>query len=151
MSKSAWHGARMLAPITTGIAALLASPASTVAASAAPNTFCSELNRTIEAVELGDVSALEDPAIRSPSFGFSYCSAQGPGWFCHQALAPPPLSIENLTADLLQCHPDMAPLPGNNSGYAQFERGSLRFRIEETGAPGAHVGRIVTFAVEPRP
>lgn len=151
MSESGWHGARMLALITTGITALLASPASTVAASATPNGFCAELNRTIQAVELGDVAALEHPRTRSPSFGFSYCSAQGPGWFCHQALAPPPLSLESLTADLLQCRSNMMPLPGNTSGYAQFERGRLRFRIEETGAPGAHVGRIVTFAIEPRP
>ena len=83
---------RTLAPL---LVAALASPAQAVPSRLA--IFCAELGRTIEAVELGDTTALERSRARQPDFGFRYgCGAQGRGWFCHQSLAPPALSLASL-------------------------------------------------------
>ena len=143
--------ARMLPILRIGTALILVAPVSIAAATPHPDRFCAELSRTIEAVELGKVAALGRSGAQPPSFGFSHCTAQGRGWFCQQALAPPPLSLESLTASLLRCHPDIVRLPNDDSGYALFARGSVVLRVEESGARGAHVGRIVTFSIEPRP
>jgi hypothetical protein len=110
--------------------------------------FCADLNRAIRAAERGRVATLER---RPPSFGFTQaCAAQGGGWFCHQALAPPSLSFENLTAQVSACLPNASRALASGYREAVFTAGGVRMRIAESGARGAHVGRIVTFSIEPR-
>ena len=113
--------------------------------------FCAELERTIEAVELGDTTALERSRARQPDFGFqSRCGAQGRGWFCHQSLAPPGLSLDGLVEGVSHCRPGLSRASASRADHVVFEGPSVRILIMESGAPRAHVGRIVTFSIEPR-
>lgn len=155
-----------LAPLTTRCALAIklarawVAAASLLAASAlsaqppSPNrdpAFCAELQRAIRAVERGRVAALERSRARPPSFGFIYgCTAQGSGWFCHQALARPSLSIDNLVAQISACLPGAARLPGSQFREVDFVVRGVRLRIEETGGREARAGRIVTFSIEPQ-
>jgi hypothetical protein len=113
--------------------------------------FCAELERTIEAIELGDTTALQRSRARPPSFGFrTGCGAQGGGWFCQQSLAPDQLSLKGLAEGVSRCRPELLRVPQRWPDAVLFEGSGLRIRIGETGAPRAHVGRIVTFSVEPQ-
>ena len=113
--------------------------------------FCADLSRTVSAVERGRVTALEASRAASPRFGFTQpCAAQGAGWFCHQALAPPSLSFRNLVEQVSACSPEATRTLASGHSEAIFLIGGVRLRIAESGAPGAHVGRIVTLAIEPR-
>ena len=113
--------------------------------------FCAELERTIEAIELGDTTALQRSRALPPSFGFrNGCGAQGGGWFCQQSLAPDQLSLKGLAAAVSHCRPALLRVPQRWPDAALFEGSGLRIRIQESGGPRAHVGRIVTFSVEPR-
>jgi len=136
------------------ITALLLAAASAAPAQAVPDAmaiFCAQLDRTIEAVELGDTTALERSRARPPDFGFRYgCNAQGGGWFCHQSLAPPGLSLGGLAAGVRHCRPDFAQIAPALPDHVLFTGRNVRIRIMESGAPRAHVGRIVTFMLEPR-
>ena len=137
-----------------GMGAMLAVAASGAPAQAIPSRmaiFCAELERTIEAVELGDPSGLERSRARPPAFGFSSgCGAQGRGWFCHQSLTPPALSLDSLVAGVSHCRPDLVRARASTADHVLFEGRSVRILIMESGAPRAHVGRIVTFSIEPR-
>ena len=113
-------------------------------------SFCADLDRTITAVERREIALLDDANFRSPNFGFSNnCSAQGTGWFCQQSLGPKELSAQSLKTQILQCSPQFITWHQDAAGYEVLEGGTVRLRIQESGAPGAQVGRIVTLVVEP--
>lgn len=116
----------------------------------APQTsFCVELKHTVQAVERREVAKLELATSR-PNFGFqTACGVQGEGWFCHQALAPVALSFEVLTQQVANCLPQAKRLPSRWPGEAVFIDRSVRIRIQQSGAPQAQVGRIVTLSIEP--
>lgn len=133
---------------------MLAAAASAAPAQAIPSRtaiFCAQLERTIEAVELGDTTALERSRARPPDFGFrSRCGAQGGGWFCHQSLAPPGLSLDSLVESVSRCRAGLSRVSSSTADHVVFEGSSVRILVMESGAPRAHVGRIVTFSIEPR-
>lgn len=113
--------------------------------------FCAELERTIAAVVLGETATLERNSARPPGFGFRYgCSVQGSGWFCHQSLAPPTLSLSGLAEDVSHCRPALVRAGSSTPDHTLFEGAGVRILIMESGAPRAHVGRIITFSIEPR-
>lgn len=112
-------------------------------------SFCVELKHTVQAVARREVAKLEVARSR-PNFGFqTACGVQGEGWFCHQALAPFALSFQALTEQVAYCLPQAKRLPSQWPGEAVFTDRSVRIRIQQSGAPQAHVGRIVTLSIEP--
>jgi hypothetical protein len=119
--------------------------------------FCHELARILE-------GATERPMpfrhiargrARAPTLGFRY-GCQGalsngrPNWFCHQSLAPDHLSRASLAKRTLACLPEARQLPGGWDGETILALPHARISISESGGPGAHVGRIVTYVVEAR-
>ena len=136
------------------IVVTLAAVAPAAQARAVPDRtaiFCAELERVIQAIDLGDPTALERSRARPPGFGFRYgCGAQGRGWFCHQSLAPPGLSLNGLAESVSQCRPDLVRDGSSAPDHILFEGFGVRILIMESGAPRAHVGRIVTFSIEHR-
>lgn len=143
---------------TAGMAAALAlSPASAGAQEAerAQRLFCRDLKQVVAAAEDDPpFYGLERGVAAPPTLGFRPgCQVSGGGarraWFCHQTLAPPELSLAALAQRTAACLPEAKPLPASR-GEALFALPGLRIRISERGAPRAHVGRIVSYAVETR-
>lgn len=138
----------------TGVAALVGAalvgavvPAIAIAPTA-PDDFCGELDRASSAVRAGRVDQL--PKATSHGFGFNFCGVQGPGYFCQQALAPPSLSLDLLSASIVACRPSLVRTTPKSRELATFEGDGVRIRITESGARGAHVGRIVSLVIEPK-
>jgi hypothetical protein len=111
--------------------------------------FCAELKRVVEVAELdGDFTDLERSRAAAPRLGFRNCfAAARPAWYCHQSLAPEPLSLAGLTASTAACLPEAARTLSSRH-EAVFTLPYARIRITEYGGPRAHVGRIVSYRVE---
>ena len=116
--------------------------------------FCAELRRTVEVAELdGDFTYLERSRAAPPLLGFDHCFAAAsarPAWYCHQSLAPDPLSLAGLAASTAACLPEAARTL-SSAHEAVFTLPYARIRITEYGGPRAHVGRIVSYRVEKLP
>ena len=74
--------------------------------------------------------------------------AQPASYWCHQHLAPPHLGLDTLKADIAACLPEAKMERGRWGRDATFTLPGLRILINESGGPGAKVGRIVGFRVE---
>jgi hypothetical protein len=122
-----------------------------------PDPFCHDLARILEGATERPVPFhhIARGRARAPTLGFRH-GCQGalsngrPNWFCHQSLAPDHLSRVNLAKRTLACLPEAQQLPGGWDGETVFALPRATIRISESGGPGAHVGRSVTYVVEER-
>jgi hypothetical protein len=130
-------------------AVLLASGPARAEPPSKQQIFCAELKRVVEVAELdGDFTYLERSRAAPPRLGFRNCfAAARPAWYCHQSLAPDPLSLAGLAASTAACLPEAARTLSSRH-EAVFTLPYARIRITEYGGPRAHVGRIVSYRVE---
>ena len=131
------------------IAAAILVPAS---ADAAPRDhFCADLKRIVGTAERGGgFLTLQRSRAAPPRLGFRHCFAAAglrASWYCHQSMAPDPLSLESLARRTAACLPEARRQPSSD-GEAVFTLPYARIRVTEDGGPRAHVGRIVGFRVE---
>jgi hypothetical protein len=120
--------------------------------------FCHDLGRVVDAAgEEGGFDHLQRSRAAPPTLGFErgcqgHGGAEGGSWFCHQSLAPADLSRDSLEHKTAACLTEAVREPGRwPSLSVSFALPNARITIEESGGPGAHVGRIVTFIVEAVP
>ena len=140
-----------------GLVAVLAGVAMTSGAAAqvpsAQALFCHDLNRIIDAAaETPDpFYSLERSAAMPPGLGFNHCFRAGDArrayWHCNQSLAPDHLSAERLAERTRACLPEATVLPVEMRRQARFRVRDLEIIISESGGPGAHVGRVVSYMV----
>jgi hypothetical protein len=148
-------GLRVLA---AGLAGLATTSGAAAQQPSAQASFCNDLRRVLEsAAEDTPFRALERSAAAPPRLGFRHCARSGDArqayWLCSQNLAPDHLSAVGLAEQVRACLPKAVPLvlPARARREARFAVGNATIRIDEHGAPRAHVGRIVTLVVEAPP
>ena len=149
--------------VTASVGKTIAAAAALLAGSAAaaqapvekrPGAWCIGLQRVVEAAryERG-FEALNEARGVPPRLGFfpgcqANGGAEGGSWFCHQQLAPETLSRDRLAAQTAHCLPQAKRTDIAGGGGTIFTLPGLRIYIEQSGGPGAHVGRVVTYVVE---
>lgn len=116
--------------------------------------FCHDLRRMVR--NAPDFEGMVRARPAPPWLGFrpGACRAHAatatlaPAYWCHQQLAPAHLAFDNLVAMTQACLPEAKLLPARWSRVAALEAPGIRIEINESGGPGAKVGRIVGFRVE---
>lgn len=125
--------------------------------SAQPNDddqFCYDLQRIVAAAdEEVPFYSLEHSAAAPPTLGFSHhCRANGAGrqraWMCGRSLAPESLSLPSLSARTAACLAQAQHIVYATWRETEFRLPNAIIRISESGGPGAHVGRIVSYSVD---
>jgi hypothetical protein len=138
------------------MAALAGLAAASGAAAQAPGAqaqFCHDLNRIVAAAAETPAPfySLERSAAMPPRLGFTHCFRAGDArrayWHCNQSLAPEALSAARLAERTRICLPEAAAAPGAMRREARFRLRGVEIFISESGGPGAHVGRVVSYIV----
>ena len=143
-----------------GLTATALSAVPSAAAPSARGVFCSALDRALAAAEgpqpfeslrlnmAGDPnwSRLSIPGIRSCSVGrYGFSEGNAHALWCRQTLAPPELTVENLTADTARC---LGRQPEDRDGDQVFDLGRVVIRIAGHCTDECQVGRSVEYRIE---
>ena len=144
-------------PMSATVAVALLIPAAGQAQGLVAQDFCWGLKRTIEAAEYqGGFLLLERSRAAPPHLGFRHgCRATGDEkrqyWLCSQNLAPAGMSGDALAGRVTACLPEAVRTGGAYGRESVFTLPHAQIRINESGGPGAKVGRIVQLVVEATP
>lgn len=120
------------------------------ALSAFANPFCDDVAKLVEGGrEPIPFQELRDADFK-PMLLKNGCFPGGVGYFCQQSLLPPEITRDGMAQQIAACLPDAKIAVEKQPGglpEAVVSGSGLRFELQETGAKGAHVGRILRIQI----
>lgn len=118
--------------------------------SALANPFCDDVAKLVQ----GAAEPIPFQTLREGDFVPRLlergCYPGGVGYFCQQSMLPDAVTRDGVAKDIAACLPG-AKITVEKSKfgleYAVVSGSSMRFTLTETGAPKAHVGRILRIEI----
>ncbi|RYY25450.1 MAG: hypothetical protein EOP62_13480 [Sphingomonadales bacterium] len=124
--------------------------AALLALTALADPFCGDVAKLVQgAAEPIPFQTLRDADYKPQLLRYG-CFPGGVGYYCQQSMLPPEITRDGMAKQIAAC------LPGAKIAVEKLKFGGeevivtgsgMRFSLEESGAPTAHVGRILRIEI----